>query len=119
MEFPKCIKIREPKRFEVKPGDDFDTWWTLVQVYIEDQLEKFPKDERTIDWMRCLRDRYAAAWHIQWLKRTLNGIYPMSMREYINALKLRFEEQDAKDEAYTDLEKVRYKGCICYMCTKI
>lgn len=49
LEFAKPIKIKEPKRFEGKPGDDFDTWWILIQVYIKDQLGKIPEDERTID----------------------------------------------------------------------
>jgi len=31
----------------------------------------------------------------------------------------RFEDQEAKDEAYAELEKVRYKGCIRDMFTKI
>jgi len=119
LEFAKPIKMREPKRFEGKPGDDFDTWWILVQVYIEDQPEKFPKDQRTIDSIGSLMDTYAAAWHIQWLKGTLNGTHPKSMTGYINALKLRFEDRDVKDEAYSDLEKVRYEGCVRDMFTKI
>jgi len=49
LKFAKPIKIKEPKKFFGKPGEDFDTWWVLVQVYIEDQPEKFPKDQRTID----------------------------------------------------------------------
>ena len=49
LEFAKQIKIRQPKRFQGTPADDFDMWWVLVQVNIEDQREKFCKDERTID----------------------------------------------------------------------
>jgi hypothetical protein len=41
------------------------------------------------------------------------------MTGYINALKLRFEDQDAKEEAYADHEKVPYEGCIRDMFTKI
>jgi len=41
------------------------------------------------------------------------------MTGYINALKLRFQYRDAKDEAYADLELVRYEGCIRDMFTKI
>jgi len=48
-EFAKPIKIEEPKKFFGKPGEVFDTWWVLVQVYIEDQPETFPKNQRTID----------------------------------------------------------------------
>jgi len=64
-------------------------------------------------------DKYAASWHIQWLKGTLNGIHPKSMTGYINPLRLRFDDQDAKDEAYADLEKVQYEGCIKDMFTKM
>jgi len=64
-------------------------------------------------------DRYAAAWHILWLKGTLAGVHPKSMTGYVNALKLRFEDRDAKDEAYSDLEKVRYEGSIRDMFTQI
>jgi len=119
LEFAKPIKIPEPKQFEGKPGDDFETWWILIQVYIEDQPEKFPKDERTINWKESSMDRYATAWHIQWLIGTLNGTHPKLMTGYISALKLRFEDWDAKDEAYANLEEVRYEGCIRDMFTKI
>jgi hypothetical protein len=62
---------------------------------------------------------YAASWHIQWIKGTLSGIHPKSMTGYVNALKLRFEDEDAKDKAYADMENVRYEGCIRDMFTKI
>jgi hypothetical protein len=91
----------------------------LEQVYIKDQPERFPEDERTIDWIGSLMDSYASSWHIQWLKGTLSGLHPKSMTGYINALKLRFEDRDAKDEAYAELEKVRYEGCIRDMFTQI
>jgi len=119
LENSKPIKIKEPKKFYGKPGEDFDTWWVLVQVYIKDQPERFPEDERTIDWIGSLMESYAASWHIQWLKGTLSGLHPKSMTGYINALKLRFEDRDAKDEAYAELEKVRYEGCIRDMFTQI
>jgi hypothetical protein len=119
LESSKPIKIKEPKKFFGKPGEDFDTWWVLVQVYIKDQPERFPEDERTIDLIGSLMESYAASWHIQWLKGTLSGLHPKSMTGYINALKLRFEDRDAKDEAYAELEKVRYEGCIRDMFTKI
>jgi len=41
------------------------------------------------------------------------------MTGYVNALKLRFEDKDAKDEAYAELEEVRYEGCIRDMFTRI
>ena len=119
LESSRPIKIKEPKKFLGKPGEDFDTWWVLVQVYIKDQPERFPEDERTIDWIGSLMDSYAASWHIQWLKGTLSGVHPKSMTGYVNALKLRFEDRDAKDEAYAELEKVRYEGCIRDMFTQI
>ena len=119
MEFAKPIKIKEPKKFYGKAGEDFDTWWVLVQVYIKDQPERFPEDERTIDWIGSLMESYAASWHIQWLKGTLAGTYLKSMMGYINALTLRFEHKDARDEAYFELEKVRYEGCIRDMFTQI
>jgi len=119
LEFAKPMKIKEPKKFFGKPGEDFDTWWVLVQVHIEDQPEKFPKDQRTIDWIGSLMDSYAASWHIQWIKGTLNGTHPKSMIGYVNAPKLRFEDKDAKDEAFASLEGVCYKGCIRDMFTKI
>jgi len=119
LEFAKPIKIKVPKKLYGKAGEVFDTWWVLVQVYIEDQPEKFPKDERIIDWIGSLMDSYAASWHIQWLKGTLNGTHRKSMTGYVNALKLRFEDRDAKDEAYVDLERIRYEGCIHNMIIKI
>jgi len=119
LESCKPIKIKEPKKFLGKPGEDFDTWWVLVQVYIKDQPERFPEDERTIDWIGSLMDSYAASWHIQWLKGTVSGLHPKSMTGYVGALKLRFEDKDAKDEAYAALEKVRYEGCIRDMFTQI
>jgi len=64
-QYTKPINIKEPKRFVGKPGEDFDNWWIMVEVYIHDQPEKFPKDERTIDWIGSLIDKYAAASHIQ------------------------------------------------------
>ena len=119
LEFAKPIKIEVPKRFEVRPGEDCDTWWALVQVYINDKPETFPKDERTIDWIGSLMNKDAVAWHIQWLEGTLNGTHPKSMTGYIDALKLRFEDRDAKDEAFAELEKVRYNRCIRDMFTQI
>jgi hypothetical protein len=99
LQYAKPIKIKEPRRFEERVGDDFDTWWIMMEVYIRDQPEKFPNDERTIDWIGSLMDKYAAAWHIQWLRGTLSGKHPKSITGYIQALKLRFEDKNAKDEA--------------------
>jgi hypothetical protein len=41
------------------------------------------------------------------------------MTGYIHAVNLRFEDQDAKNEPYADLEKGRYERCIQDMFTKI
>jgi hypothetical protein len=49
-------------------------------------------------------DSYAASWHMQWLKGTLTGQHPKLMTRNVNTLKLRFEDKDAKDETYMDLE---------------
>jgi len=68
--------------FEGKPGGDFDTLWVNMQVYVDDQPAKFPKDERTINWICSLMDKYAAAWHIQWNNGTLNGTHPISLTGY-------------------------------------
>jgi len=119
LEFAKPIKIKKPKKFYGNAGEDFDIWWVLVQVYIEDQQEKFPKDERTIELIGSMMDSYAASWLIQWIKGTLAGLHPKSMTGYFNALKLRFEDRDARDEADAGLEGVRYEGCIRDMFTKI
>jgi hypothetical protein len=64
-------------------------------------------------------DKYAASWHIQSLRGTLSRKHPKSITGYVQALKLRFEDKDAKDEAYALLEKVRYDGCIRDMFTQI
>jgi hypothetical protein len=99
--------------------DDFDTWWIMMEDYIRYQLEKFPNDERTIDWIGSLVDRYALAWHIQLIKGTICGKHPKSLTSYIQALKLRFEDEDVKDEACAELEIVQYDGCIRDMFTNI
>jgi len=41
------------------------------------------------------------------------------MTNYVQALQLRFEGKDAGEEAYGDLEKVRYEECIQNMLTQI
>jgi hypothetical protein len=49
LNFDNAKIIGEPKWFKGWPGDDYEMWWILVHVYIDDQPQKFPKDERTID----------------------------------------------------------------------
>jgi len=41
------------------------------------------------------------------------------MMGYIQELKFRIEDKDAKDEAYAELDKVKYNGCIRDMLTQI
>jgi len=48
---------------------------------------------------------------MQWIKGMLNGTHPKSLTGYTNAIKLRFEDGEARDEAYSSLEKVPYQGC--------
>lgn len=60
----------------------------MVEVNIHDRSENSPTDEITIHWIGSLMDKYAAAWHIQWIKSTLNGNHPKSITGYIQALKL-------------------------------
>lgn len=88
-----------------KPRDDYDTWWVTMQVFIEDQVEIFPKPERTIDLIGSLMDKYAAPWHIQWIKGTLNRTHPKSLTGFVDALKFRSKDREARDEAYADIEK--------------
>jgi len=44
--------IEEPKQFEGKPAEDFDTGWIMAEVCIHNQPERFLKDARTIKWIR-------------------------------------------------------------------
>jgi len=115
----KPIKLKDPFPFEGKPGDDFDAWWITVQTFIQDQPEKFDDSGRTINWIGGLMRKYAAAWHVQWERQALKGLFPRSWTTYQNDLVLRFEDHEARDEAYADLEKVRYEGDIQDMFTKI
>lgn len=61
--YPNSILIIEATRLEGRPGEDFDTWWISVEVYIHNQQEKFPKDDRTIDRIGFLMDKYNAVWN--------------------------------------------------------
>jgi len=64
-------------------------------------------------------DKYAVAWHIQWVESTISGKKPKSISGYVQTLKLLFEDRDDKDEASAALEKVQYDGCIRDMFTQI
>jgi hypothetical protein len=61
-----------------------------------------PKRQMNYSQGRFL-DRLRYSVHIQWLQGTLAGTHPKYMTGYIVAFKLRFEDRDAKDEAYADL----------------
>jgi hypothetical protein len=49
----------------------------------------------------------------------LSWKHPKPITGYLEALKLRFEDQDAKDEAYAALENDLYDGCIRDLITQI
>jgi hypothetical protein len=115
----KPIKLKDSYPFEGKPGDDFETWWIMVQTFIQDQPEKFDNTGRTINWAGGLLKKYAAAWHVQWERQALAGKFPRSWTTYQNNIVLRFEDKEARDEAFADLDKVQYEGDIGDMFTKI
>jgi hypothetical protein len=102
----KPIKLKDPYPFEGKAGEDFDAWWIIVQTFIQDQPEKFEDSGRTINWIGGFLKKYAAAWHVQWERQALAGKFPRSWTTYQNDHMLRFEDNEARDEAYADLEKV-------------
>lgn len=64
-------------------------------------------------------DHYGATWGDQRLKGTLSRKHPRSMTRYIQALMLRFEEKEPKNEAYVNLEKLRYDRFIRDILTHI
>jgi len=113
------IRLKNPKSFEGKPGDDFEAWWVIVQTYIQDQPEKFEDTGRTINWIGGLLTHYAQSWHIQWEKQALAGKFPRSWTTYQNDITLRFGDKEARAEAYAKMEKVSYKGDMRDMFTKI
>jgi hypothetical protein len=115
----KPIKLKDPKPFEGNPGDDFDDWWVMLETFIHDQPEKFEDSGRTINWVGGFLQKYAGAWHVQWERKALAGQYPRSWTTYQNDIKLRFENKEARDVAYSKMGKIRYKGCIRDMFTRI
>jgi len=119
LQYAKLIQIVKPKRFKGKQEADFDTWWIMVDGYIQDQPERFPKHEQTIYWIGSLMDRYAAPCQIQWIDGTRSGKHPKCIRGYIQTLKQSFEDKDAMDQAVAKLEKVQYEACIRDMFTQI
>jgi len=115
----KPIKLKDPKPFEGNPGDDFDDWWVMLETFIHDQPEKFEDSGRTINWVGGFLQKYAGAWHVQWERKALAGQYPRSWTTYQNDIKLRFENKEARDVAYSKMGQIRYKGCIRDMFTRI
>jgi hypothetical protein len=115
----KPIKLKDPKPFEGNPGDDFDDWWVMLETFIHDQPEKFEDSGRTINWVGGFLQKYAGAWHVQWERKALAGQYPRSWTTYQNDIKLRFENKEARDVAYSKMGKIRYAGCIRDMFTRI
>jgi hypothetical protein len=115
----KPIKLKDPKPFEGNPGDDFDDWWVMLETFIHDQPEKFEDPGRTINWVGGFLHKYAGAWHVQWERKALAGQYPRSWTTYQNDIKLRFENKEARDVAYSKMGKIRYQGCIRDMFTRI
>jgi hypothetical protein len=115
----KPIKLKDPKPFKGNPGDDFDDWWVMLEKFIHDQPEKFEDPGRTINWVGGFLHKYAGAWHVQWGRKALAGHYPRSWTTYQNDIKLPFENKEARDGAYSKMGKIRYKGCIRDMFTRI
>jgi len=113
------IKLKDPKPFEGNPGDDFDDWWVMLETFIQNQPEKFEDPGRTINWVGGFLQKYAGAWHVQWERKALAGQYPRSWTTYKNDIKLRFENKEARDVAYSKMGKIRYEGCIRDMFTRI
>jgi hypothetical protein len=74
----KSIKLKDPYRFEGKPGDDFDALWIIVQTFIQDQPEKFNYSGSSINCIGGFLAKYAAAWHEQWERQALAGKFPRS-----------------------------------------
>jgi len=115
----KPIKLKDPKHFEGNPGDDFDDWCVMLETFIHDQPEKFEDPGRTINWVGGFLQKYAGAWHVQWERKALAGQYPRSWTTYQNDIKLRFENKESRDVAYSKMGKIRYQGCIQDMFTRI
>jgi hypothetical protein len=115
----KPIKLKDPKQFEGKPGDNFDTWCVSVMTFIHDQPEKFLDSGRTINWVGGFMVKYAGAWHVSWERKALSGQFPRSWTTYQNDIQLRFEDREARDEALAEMEKIRYTGWIRDMFTQI
>jgi len=91
----------------------------MLESFIHHQPEKFEDSGRTINWVGGFLQKYAGAWHVQWERKALAGHYPRSWTTYQNDIKLRFENKEARDVAYSKMGKIRYKGCIRDMFTRI
>jgi hypothetical protein len=45
LQYTKPINIKQPKRYDGKPAEDLDTWWIMVEIYIQDKRQKLQNDE--------------------------------------------------------------------------
>ena len=91
----------------------------MLQTFIHVQPEKFEDPGRTIKWVGGFLQKYAGAWHVQWERKAVAGQYPRSWTTYQNDIKLRFENKEARDVAYSKMGKITYQGCIQDMFTRI
>jgi len=71
------------------------------------------------NWIGGLLTYYTQSWHIQWEKQALAGKFPRSWTTYQNDITWKFEDKEARVEAYAKMEKVSNKGDIWDMITKI
>jgi len=56
---------------------------------------------------------------VQWERNYLARKHPRSWTTYQNNIQLRFEDKEVRDMAYSNMEKVRCKGGIRDMFTRI
>jgi len=111
----KLINVKDPHPFKGNQGEHFDAFWIIVETYMHDQQEKFDNMGRTIKWVAGIFKKCAAAWHVQWEWLALGGKFPRSWTTYQNDLMLRFEDNEAWEEANTEFEKTRHKGDMGYV----
>jgi hypothetical protein len=57
----KPIKLKDPKPVEGNAGDDFQSWWDILETFLHDQPEKFKDPRCTIISVRGLLTKYAGA----------------------------------------------------------
>jgi len=77
------------------------------------------REEQLNNWVGGLLKKYAAAWHVQWEIQASIVKFPGAWTMYQNDVVFRFEDTEARDEAYAAMQKIRYDGDIRDMFTKI